>query len=448
MSSEVLVARHNFDSRSVAQAGEPFPPPDAEATFKEGFYPSSGLATAGYRSSKYSPEEWHINNFSTLHQAATDRNNAERICHESKTLYQETEAGTLRTQAEGTRHLGERLQHIHFWKSELQRHIEKLVAETDLLLGQKRRLLKALDATEIPFAIATDNLTCRERRLGPDLVKDGVEEELLKEVELIRSIQALLKRTLSQAVNQIKCNRDAKQTLELDWSDKYQAYSLDDQCGRYNNMSTDTQYHPNSDNLQDQLCNRDAWVSFTQDNLSVAQREEQASVELRLLVERVLQETAEDLRVQCSNVDQAFSQRCLQLTEAKTQLQLHLTQILDQIGAQERNIVSLQQALYDKEAPLRVAQSRLHQRSHRPHMELCRDNPQFSLVGEAGQISQTMSSLQQQLSAARSSLSHLEESRMVLEKDIGCKTHSLLIDRDKCMSHRTRYPSIIALSGY
>ena len=50
----------------------------------------------------------------------------------------------------------------------------------------------------------------------------------------------------------IRCNRDAKQTLELDWSDKYQAYSLDDQCGRYNNMSTDTQYHPNSENLQDQ----------------------------------------------------------------------------------------------------------------------------------------------------------------------------------------------------
>ncbi|CAB1344349.1 unnamed protein product [Coregonus sp. 'balchen'] len=426
MSSEVLVSRPHFDSRSVAQAGDPLPPTDAEATFMEGLHPSSGLATAGYRSAKYSAEEWHVNNFSTLHQAVIDRNNAERIRHESKTLYTETEAGTLRTQAEGTRHLGERLQDIHFWKSELQQHIEKLLAETDLLLGQKRRLLKALDATEIPFAIATDNLTCRERRLGPDLVKDRVEEELLKEVELIRSIQALLKRTLSQAVNQIKCNRDAKQTLELDWSDKYQAYSLDDQCGRYNNMSTDTQYHSNSAKLQEQLCNRDAWVCSTQDNLSVAQREEQASVELRLLVERVLQETAEDLRVQCSNVDQAFSQRCLQLTEAKTQLELHLTQILDQIGAQERNMVSLQKALYDKEAPLRVAH----------------------LVGEVGQISQTMSSLQQQLSAARSSLTHLEESRMALEKDIGCKTHSLLIDREKCMSHRTRYPTIIALSGY
>lgn len=49
-----------------------------------------------------------------------------------------------------------------------------------------------------------------------------------------------------------RLNRDVKQTLELDWSDKQQAYSLDDQCGRYNNRSTDTQWHPSSAVLQDQ----------------------------------------------------------------------------------------------------------------------------------------------------------------------------------------------------
>lgn len=205
MSSEVLVSRPHFDSRPVAQEdGQPLPRRDPEATVQEGLYSSSGLATAGYRSAKYTTEEWHSNNYAILHRAITNRDNAERIRHKSKTLYTDTATGTLRTQAEGTRHLGERLQDIHFWRSELQRHIEELVAETDLLLGQKRRLEKALDTTEIPFAIATDNLTCRERRLGPDLVKDRVEEELLEEVELIKSIQALLRTTHSQAVTQIR----------------------------------------------------------------------------------------------------------------------------------------------------------------------------------------------------------------------------------------------------
>lgn len=52
-------------------------------------------------------------------------------------------------------------------------------------------------------------------------------------------------------------------------------------------------------------------------------------------------------------------------------------QILEQIGDQEATIVALERAVHHKEAPLRVAQSRLHLRSLRPNMELCRDQAQL-----------------------------------------------------------------------
>ncbi|TKS69047.1 Tektin-4 [Collichthys lucidus] len=444
MSSEVLVSRPHYDSRAVAQGilekELPVKPEVPQL--------SSGSATAGYRSAKYTPGEWFSNYHTILQQASTDCNGGRTIQRESKTLYQDTEAETLDTQADGTRLLGNRLQEIHYWKSELQVHIDRLRTDTESLLALKKRLEKALDATETPYAISTDNLNCRARRLGPDLVRDSVEEELLKEVDLIRSVQALLKRTTAQVVSQIKMNREAKQTLELDWSDKYQAYNFDENSGRYSNMSPDTRHHPNSAAVQDQVSNCTSWTKFTQDNLSKALQEEQTTNSLRLLVVRVLQETTEDLTAQCSRVDRAFSQRCVELIEAKTQLEIKLAQILEQIGVQERNIVALQQAIHNKEAPLRVAQSRLYLRSLRPNMELCRDPPQLSLEGEVSQIDATLASLHQQLSEARGSLSHLEESRITLEKDINCKTHSLLIEREKCMTHRKRYPTISTLSGY
>ncbi|XP_070712659.1 tektin-4 [Pempheris klunzingeri] len=444
MSSEVLVSRPHYDSRAVAQGV----PGNESHPQRELPQPSSGSATAGYRSAKYTPAEWFSNYHTILQQAGADRTEARGIQRESKSLYQDTEEATLKTQAEGTRLLGERLQDVHYWRSELQRHIQQLLADTESLLALKRRLEKALDATEAPYAIATDNLSCRTRRPGPDLVRDTVEEELLKEVDLIRNVQALLKRTIAQAVSQIKMNREAKQTLELDWSDKYQAYNFDDHSGRYSNLSPDTQHHPSSATMQDQVCNCTSWAKFTQDNLSKALQEEQATNSLRLLVEQLLQDTTEDLRAQCACVDRAFSQRCGELIEAKTQQEMKLQQILEQIGAQERNIVALQQAIHNKEAPLRVAQSRLYLRSLRPNMELCRDEPQLSLEGEVRQIDATVASLHQQLSEARRSLSHLEESRITLEKDVNCKTHSLFIERDKCMTHRKRYPAVSTLSGY
>ncbi|XP_037618284.1 tektin-4 [Sebastes umbrosus] len=444
MSSEVLVSRYQYDSRVVAQGLQEKQPPVQPDVPQ----PSSGSATAGYRSAKYSPDEWFSSYHTILQQAGTESLQARSIQADSKTLYQDTEADTVKTQAEGTRLLGQRLQEVYYWKFELQRHIELLQADTEALMALKRRLEKALDATETPYAIATDNLTCRARRLGPDLVRDSVEEELVKEVDLIRSVQALLKRTIAQVVSQIKMNRDAKQTLEMDWSDKYQAYNFDDHGGRHSNMSPDTKHYPSSATMQDQVSNCTSWTKFTQDNLCKALQEEQATHSLRLLVEQVLQDTTDDMRVQCSSVDRAFSQRCGELIEAKAQLEMKHTQILEQIGAQERNIVALRQAIHNKEAPLRVAQSRLYLRSLRPNMELCRDVPQFSLEGEVRQIDATVASLKQQLSEARGSLSHLEESRITLEKDINCKTNTLFIEREKCITHRKRYPTVYTLSGY
>ncbi|XP_061625541.1 tektin-4 [Phyllopteryx taeniolatus] len=440
MRSEVLVSKPHYDGGAVARGlqqeqGAPFEP-------------SAGLATAGFRSAKYTPAEWFSGYGSLLQQAGADQLAAHTVQEESRLLRKDTEATAEQTQTDGTRLLGERLQDIHRWKSELQEHIGRLLSDTTALQALKMRLERALDATETPFAIAVDNLTCRSRRLGPDLVRDCVEEELLKEVDLIRSVQGLLKRTIAQVATQIKLNSDAKQSLEFDWSDKYEAYALDLQCGRFTNKSTDTQHHAISAAMVEQMSNVPSWIKFTQDNLYRAFREEQATKDLSELGQQVLLDTTKDLRVQCSNVDQAFLQRCAEQMDAKIQLEMQFKQTLAQIGAQERNIVALQKAIDDKDAPQRVAESRLYRHYLRPNMELCRDEPQMSLEGEVREIDATLASLQQQLSDARSSLSHLEETRMALEKDIMCKSHSLFIEREKCMNQRKLYPTISTLSGY
>lgn len=167
------MSRPRYDSRVLVPGKEPRSQPDVPPS-------SAASATAGYRSAKYSPAEWFSNYQSIVQQAGACRGTARGIQRESKTLSQDSEADTLQTQADGTRQLGERLQDIHLLKSELQHKIDQLRADTHALMALKKRLEKALDATEIPCAITTDNLQCRTRRPAPDLVLDSVEEELFK----------------------------------------------------------------------------------------------------------------------------------------------------------------------------------------------------------------------------------------------------------------------------
>ncbi|KAF4015450.1 hypothetical protein G4228_007261 [Cervus hanglu yarkandensis] len=337
---------------------------------------------------------------------------------------------------------------MHGWKSELQRQVGELVSETELLLAQKQRLERALDAMAGPFSIVTDNLQCRERRQHPDLVRDCVEIELLKEAELIRNIQELLKRTIMQAVSQTWLNREHKETCEMDWSDKVEAYNIDEACCRYNNQSTDVQFYPHSAKFEESASTPETWAKFTQEHLYRAERERLASVNLRNLIDCILQDTSEDLRLQCDAVNLAFGRRCEELEDARHKLEHHLRKTLREITDQEHNIASLKQAIKDKEAPLKVAQTRLYQRSHRPNVELCRDAAQFRLASEVEELNLSLAALKEKLLEAEQSLRNLEDTRMSLEKDIAVKTNSLFIDRHKCMAHRAYYPTVLQLAGY
>lgn len=70
------------------------------------------------------------------------------------------------------------------------------------------------------------------------------------------------------------------------------------------------------------------------------------------------------------------------------------------------------------------------------------------LVNEVEELNMSLAALKDKLLEAEQSLRNLEDTRMSLEKDIAVKTNSLFIDRQKCMTHRARYPTILQLAGY
>lgn len=71
----------------------------------------------------------------------------------------------------------------------------------------------------------------------------------------------------------------------------------------------------------------ETWGKFTQDVLLRAERERIASVNLRKLIDCILRDTAEDLRLQCDAVNLAFSNRCEELNDARQKLQYHLLKV-------------------------------------------------------------------------------------------------------------------------
>jgi len=407
-----------------------------------------GISTAGYRANKYTPDDWHNTNYARYYQSFTDRDHCDRVQNTSKKTIGETEALTNKTQADTTENIRARLRDIEYWKHELKRTIDDMIAEIKLMHGEKERLESALRATEIPLHIATECLEARQGRQETDAVKDGVEAALIKEVETINNVRDLLKKTLEQSIKQQQANRDRKHELEMDWSDKLEARQRDHWCGNLKNTSPNIMFHPGASHFQGGQSDPESWAQFTHDNIVRAENERTASGELRKLIDAILFDIQRDMRAHADEVERQLALRLEEMEEARNKLETHLDKTVKAIAAQEKNIADLKAAIQAKENPMKVAQSRLEHRSWRPNVELCRDPPQFQLVKEVDLIGQSIDALLAQVNAAERSLKDMMDTRMMLEKEIAIKKNSLFIDKDKCFLIRNRYPTSQKLIGY
>lgn len=113
------------------------------------FYPSNRTVLA----TRYSPDDWYRSNQNNYRESESSRKSAERLRRDTVRLIQDKDQLTRRSQENSSRNIGERLNSIVFWKSELSHELDNMVTETTALAEVKRRLERALAETEGPFQV-------------------------------------------------------------------------------------------------------------------------------------------------------------------------------------------------------------------------------------------------------------------------------------------------------
>lgn len=117
------------------------------------------------------------------------------------------------------------------------------------------------------FLFSGECLDLRGSRIDGELVRDEVEEELIKEVSLCAEIRDIFARTLKDIEIQLIEDKTAKQRLEFDWSDKNVALQLDAVSTALNNKSTILMFKPGAVCFPDEQSTPEYWEHFTKENL-------------------------------------------------------------------------------------------------------------------------------------------------------------------------------------
>lgn len=385
---------------------------------------------------KFLPHEWHLANKNRYSNAEAQRSRSERLIAESQRLVEETEKATRISQRDVQKKLEQRIEDIRFWKQELDNKLEDIVNETEVLLTYRTRLEKAMENCAGPLAVTQQCLAEREKRVAIDLVHDEAERELIKELEVIHAVSALLQRTLEQTNEQIRLNRSAKYHLEKDLKDKFQAQKIDGLCTVLSNNTADLGYTAGISMNGGSASTPEDWENFSNVNILKAEKQKNNSLTLRGLIDNILLQTAEDLSQQRETTDLALRNRVRETKAAKGKLEEHLGKVMEQITSQEKNIDLLKKAIANKEAPMKVAQTRLETRTQRPNVELCRDPAQHRLFSEVQEITSNVERLSETLHQAEAELRGLVRNQLSLEEEIQVKSNTLYIDEVLCMQLR------------
>ncbi|XP_009467183.1 PREDICTED: tektin-1 [Nipponia nippon] len=385
---------------------------------------------------KFHPSEWDFANKMQCASAESQKSRSERVTAESRRLLDETEKATRKTQSDVNKKIEQRRDEIKFWKQELENKLEQIVHETEVLLTFKTRLEKSLESCKEPLLIAQKCLLNRQRRLGIDLVQDEVEQELVKEAEVLQGVIALLGHTVEQTKEQIRLNRSAKYNLEMDLKDKFTALMIDDYCASLTNNTPDIRYADNAVKIEGNFVSPEDWTDFSNINVEKADKQRNNSLALRALIDGILSQTANDMRKQCEVVNVAFRNRVKEVKDAKHKLETLLAMVMDETASQENNIAALKKAIADKEGPVKVAQTRLEARNHRPNVELCYDTVQYRLISEVQEMTTNIQRLKDTLAQAETELKGLNRRRVSLQEEIHIKENALYIDEVLCMQMR------------
>lgn len=390
--------------------------------------------------SRYSTNDWGMSNSMNFSLSDKERSFAERLRADAWRAVKETDTRTRNRQNDITKKLGERVYDITFWKSELNNEISAMATEIENLKEYRRTLEKALGDTANPLHIAEECLMHREKRQGIDLVHDDVERTLIKEVDIIKKCQAKMKKVLDKAYVQLKMNRAAQHAMEIDAKDKHHAQGLDDRMQQLRNSSSGIGYYPGIESIDNTITIPDSWVRYTQENIARSQKERAASERLRGEIDSTLRACANEMWNQFNSVNNAFNTRIRETTDARNKLQAHLQRTMQEIFDMEKNIELLRKAIQDKENPMKVAQTRLDERTRRINVELCNDPVMKSLQREVTEIRESVRILKERLKASELSLARLMKTKSTLEHDIGVKDNTVKIDTSYCMGMRKGFP--------
>ncbi|XP_055909934.1 tektin-2 [Eupeodes corollae] len=385
-------------------------------TIREKSVPHIGLA------------DWHsrVNKLRTV--ANSRRNDAFDIRHSSRTLRNETKIEADWSNYESNEALSGRIAEVNRWRTTIQRTFERIQHEVHLLKEESASTERELEAMSTPLTVVAECLTMRDSRLGSELTNDDADIELKKELELVESNHKLLRDQCHSAWEKLLRLEEIQKKIGIALENQAKAEAIDVAQLDLNKMSANISFKIDPTRHPKNSCTYQSWLQSTKDLKQMAENELSDTYSIResLFVGR---EKARNILIsQQDRTEHTIRKRIFQTQRARNELEWQKLKMQEEMKRMFNEIKNLEQSLRDKTDALKLAETRLENRTERMGIEKCLDEAYDKLCLEVTAIRTIRRSLEDRIEAARTNYNLLEEHEQKINVDMNNKQHSLMTD--------------------
>ena len=273
---------------------------------------------------KYAMSDWYTSNKLLQTNAERLRNSSHIIRQEGRRLINETDNFTGWTQHETNCKLANRIENVNEWKTYLEKYLGDIDKEIEALQLSKQNTELSLETAKRFLDTTIECLVLRENREGIDCVRDTVEEELHKEVEILGSIKTLLQQKLNDCFEQLCLSQEARHELSIDLFDKNHALDIDSYCHQLSNGSyTQLNSRVSSEHAPaiKEMVTLEVWHSFSENNKAHVETAIKTSQVMRKHIYATLEKIKTDLESKKKTTEYAFRKRIHEIEQSKDELE-------------------------------------------------------------------------------------------------------------------------------
>jgi tektin-2 len=230
---------------------------------------------------------------------------------------------------------------------------------------------------------------------------------------------------------------EVREKVDLDLRDKNDALDIDIRQLDLTENSAGISHKPDATRIPKGSTQPETWYQFSENNKMLAEQVMRESQRLREAIFHSIEQTSNDLRVQQDTTNFDFRKRHYEMKRAKEELEYQMKTTKQEIEEQVNNVKEMELAIQRKENPLKLAETRLENRTNRPHVELCTDAPMEGLSQEVQTLRDTIHKLTVKLDHSRETLTELEAHLHKLEEDHKNKCLALALDT-QCVDIRKK----------